>query len=308
ADVRSLLAELTPPLTLRGYREVLGWEPAARERALAGARAALAAAPPPVLAAPGALLAGLSPHAPYSSHPALVTACFDLARESALPVAMHLAESEAERRFLDAASGPFADLHARLGWTEPAAWSAAAPDGLGEWLASVPLAAPLLLVHGTWLEPAEIARLAARPATAIAYCPGSVPWFHGGADPHPVVAMLAAGLPVALGTDSLASSPTLNLPLTCTLARRAQPALGPEQILWMATRAGALALGCPERGELTAGGPADFVAFDLAGSRGGRRGALEAIEGALLSGYRVPGLSVIGGIAHAFAALRPFPA
>lgn len=307
ADIRALLAELAPPLTVRGYHELLGWEPAARERALVGARAALAAAPPS-LAPPGALLAGLSPHAPYSSHPGLVEACFALARERALPVAMHLAETAAERRFLDGAGGAFADLHARLGWTEPAAWRAAAPGGFGEWLAGTALAAPLLIVHGTWLGDDEIARLAARPATSVAYCPGSVAWFHGGADPHPVTAMLAAGLPVALGTDSLASSPTLNLPLTCTLARRAQPALGPEQLLWMATRAGALALGCPERGELAPGGPADFVAFDCPGRRGRRRSATEAIEAALLSGYRVPSLSVIGGVPHAFAALRPFPA
>lgn len=305
-EVRHLLAELAPPLTVRGYHELLGWEPAARERALVGARAALAA-PPPTLAPPGALLAGLSPHAPYSSHPALVEACFALARERGLPLAIHLAETEAERRYLDAASGPFAELQARLGWTEPAAWSAAAPKGLVEWLAGAASAAPLLIVHGTWLEPAEIARLTARPATSVAYCPGSVAWFHDGADPHPVAAMLAAGLPVALGTDSLASSPTLNLPLTCTLAQRAQPALGPEQLLWMATRAGALALGCPERGELAPGGPADFVIFDLAGGRRAQRSAIAAIEGALLSGYRVPSLSVLGGIPHAFAALRPFP-
>ena len=76
----------------------------------------------------------------------------------------------------------------------------------------------------------------------------------------------------------------------------------------MLTRGGAVSLDWAEAGELRAGGPADFVAFSLAGVRDASRlGAAEAVEGALLSGYRVPGLHVIGGIAHAMAVLAPFP-
>jgi cytosine/adenosine deaminase-related metal-dependent hydrolase len=303
-----LLAELAAPLRIRAFHEALGWLPADREQALARLATRLAAPAPP-LAPPAELAPGLSPHAPYSSHPALYEGLFALARRLHLPLSTHLAETEDEVRCTREHTGPLAALRERLGWLAegPLLWSEG--GSVASWLAARAQGLSLQIVHGTCLDAAEIARLATLPGASVAYCPGSVAWFHGGKDPHPVRAMLAAGLPVALGTDSLASSPTLNLPLTCTLARRAHPELTPEQILWMATRAGALALGFAESGELRAGGPADFVAFALPGRRrAAPRDAAEAVEGALLAGYQVPSISVIGGVAHAFAGLKPFPA
>ncbi len=302
-----VLAELAAPLRIRAFHEALGWLPAQREAALARLAARLAA-PGPRLAPPAELAPGISPHAPYSSHPALYRELFALARERGLPLSTHLAETEDERRCEREHAGSLAALRERLGWLAegPRLWNGGA--SVVDWLLDAAPVPALQIVHGTWLDEEEIARLAARPEISVAYCPGSVAWFHGGEDAHPVLAMLAAGLPVALGTDSLASSPTLNLPLTCTLARRAHPELTPGQLLWMVTRAGALGLGFPEHGELRAGGPADFVAFDLPGRRRtATPGVAEAVEGALLSGYQVPGLSVIGGLAHAFAAIKPFP-
>ncbi len=303
-----LLAELAAPLRIRAFYEALGWLPAAREEARARLTARLAALARP-LEPPAAIATGISPHAPYSSHPALYTELFALARRAGLPVSTHLAETADEERCTREGAGSLAALREQLGWLAegPRLWNEG--GSVAAWLAGAAAGLSLQIVHGTWLASEDIARLAALPGASVAYCPGSVAWFHGGEDPHPVRAMLAAGLPVALGTDSLASSPTLNLPLTCTLARRAHPELEPEQILWMVTRAGALALGFPESGELRAGGPADFVAFALPGRRrAAPRDAAEAVEGALLAGYQVPSLSVIGGIAHAFAGLKPFPA
>ena len=308
AETGNLLAELAAPLRIRAYHEALGWLPAQRETALARLADRLAA-PGPRLEPPAEFAPGISPHAPYSSHPALYRELFALARRHALPLSTHLAETEDERRCEREHAGPLAALRERLGWLAegPRLWHGG--GSVIDWLLDEAPVPALQIVHGTWLEEGEIARLAARPEISVAYCPGSVAWFHGGEDAHPVLAMLAAGLSVALGTDSLASSPTLNLPLTCTLARRAHPELAPAQILWMATRAGALALEFPQGGELAAGGPADFVAFDLPGRRRTAAGGVaEAVEGALLSGYSVPSLSVIGGVPHAFAALKPFPA
>jgi cytosine/adenosine deaminase-related metal-dependent hydrolase len=303
-----LLADFAAPLRIRAFHEALGWLPADRETALARVAARLETPAAP-LAPPAELRPGISPHAPYSSHPALYEALLALARRLGLPLSTHFAETADERRCEREHAGVLAALRERVGYLAeaPRLWNGGA--SVADWLADRAEGLMLQLVHGTWLDADEIARLATLPGASIAYCPGSVAWFHEGRDPHPVVAMLAAGLPVALGTDSLASSPTLNLPLTCTLARRAHPELEPAQILWMVTRAGALSLGFPASGELRAGGPADFVAFALPGLRSAARlGAPEAIEGALLAGYRVPSLSVIGGVAHAFAGLKPFPA
>lgn len=306
-DSFALLAEEAPPLRVRAYREGLGWLPPHRDAALARLSSERAAPAFPE-GWPGEILPGLSPHAPYSTHPELFAALLDLAARRGEPVCAHVAETADERRYMRENSGDMAALRARIGWDAegPALWNGG--RGFTDWLLRNGGDGPFMLVHGTWLDDDEIGALAARGGVTAAYCPGSVAWFHGGRDPHPVRRMLAAGLPVALGTDSLASSPTLNLPLTCTLARRAHPGLEPLALLDMVTRTGADALGFPAAGRLAVGGPADFVAFDLPGvGDAARLGAAEAVEGALLAGYRVPGLHVIGGAPHAFAALAPYP-
>jgi cytosine/adenosine deaminase-related metal-dependent hydrolase len=205
--------------------------------------------------------------------------------------------------------GPFGDHHRRLGWLAEGErpW----PEGRG--LAGELEAmlggrrVELQFVHGAHLDDDGVAALARIGATVV-YCPGSTAFFHGGEDPHPVERLVEAGIPVALGTDSLASSPTLNLPLTCTLASAAHPGLSPTVLLEMATLAGARSLGLPG-GELRPGGPADFLVFELPGRReAAAPGPEDAIAGALLSGYRVPGLHVVEGRPYAFAGLAPFPA
>jgi aminodeoxyfutalosine deaminase len=302
-----LLEQEAAPLRLRAYREGLGRLPAHQETVVTRFRSTESVAPD--YPAPGELRFGFSPHAPYTVDPELFSTILDLASEQGFPLCTHAAETEDETHYMAEGAGSLADLLRRIGWETESTplWNGG--RGLVDWLDGRGGGTPLMIVHGTWLNPEEIATLARRDDAFVAYCPGSVAWFHGGEDPHPVVDMLAAGLPVTLGTDSLASSPTLNMPLTCTLARRAHPELEPEQILGMATLNGAAALGFPELGRLAKGSPADFLLFDLPGvSDSARLSAAEAVEGSLLSGYRVPNLHVVGGIPHAFAALRPFPA
>ncbi len=319
-DAWGFLGAEHAPLRIRGFREWLGWPEGERRAAAASAAAWLAAEGFVTGAAEsgtgrgedgcparaGGLFPGLSPHAPYSTHPQLYEELITLAEGAGLPLSTHAAETAAEVEFLRAGTGPFADLHRRVGWKGDgaAAWG---KRSFARWLAERAPGVPLQLVHGTQLGDEEIALLAGLDATVV-YCPGSVAWFCGDEDPHPVTRLLAAGVTVALGTDSLASSPSLNLPLTCTLAHRAHPELEPEVILEMVTRAGARSLGFPDAGALAPGGPADFLLFDLAGvGDASRLSAAEAVEGALLSGYRVPSLHVFAGEPYAFAGLPPFP-
>ena len=49
---------------------------------------------------------GLSPHAPYSVHPALLSATIELSKENRIPIAMHLAESREELELLQRGGGP----------------------------------------------------------------------------------------------------------------------------------------------------------------------------------------------------------
>jgi cytosine/adenosine deaminase-related metal-dependent hydrolase len=74
----------------------------------------------------------------------------------------------------------------------------------------------------------------------------------------------ASGVPVAVGTDSLASVPSLNLFDELAEIRRLAPEVTAASILESATRIGARALG-KERdwGTLSAGKRAGFVSVDL---------------------------------------------
>src|SRR5207245_2388438 len=58
---------------------------------------------------------GVSPHAPYTVSDDLFRATAELAREQRLPLAVHIAESELERKLVVEAAGSFADGLRRRG-------------------------------------------------------------------------------------------------------------------------------------------------------------------------------------------------
>ena len=97
-----------------------------------------------------------------------------------------------------------------------------------------------LLVHGVQLEPDEIDRVARSGATIVT-CPRSNAWTGAGVPPVP--AFYAAGAAVAVGTDSLASAPDLNLFGELAHLRRLAPEVSARRILGSGTLAGAAALG-----------------------------------------------------------------
>jgi cytosine/adenosine deaminase-related metal-dependent hydrolase len=148
---------------------------------------------------------GLPPHAPYSCGPDV----YRFAAASGLPVATHLAETLEELRFVANADGPLANLLRSIGvWDETITALGGHPiDALADALA----AAPFVLAHLNYIEPRHIDRLA-QWSIAVAYCPRASAYFghpHPGTaefpntTPHRYRDMLAAGINVALGTDSI---------------------------------------------------------------------------------------------------------
>lgn len=295
AEVGAMFAhrEAELPLRTRAYQEYLGVYEEGR---------------PPFQEDRAKLLyPGISPHAPYSSDTDLFRKCIAQARERGIPLSTHGAEIRWEEEYLLEGTGPLFDFLVKLGFAygDPKPWNADRPSRLADWLAAESPPSPLQFVHGTWLGEDEYAALR-KIATTVVYCPSSVAYFHDGRDEHPVQALIAAGISVALGTDSLASSTSLNMPETCTMARRAHPALEPSTLLEMATRAGALSLGFENCGALAPNMEADFVVFESPGAR--PASADEALELALLSGFAVPRLHVIAGEPYAFSELSPLKA
>jgi len=201
---------------------------------------------------------GINPHAPYTVSPELVAKLVALACVHGLPVAMHLAESAEELGFLFAAGGPFRDLlEARSMWDDAAIPRGSRPLDYLKLLAQAPRS---LVIHGNYLAPDEHKFLADHAdRMTLVYCPRTHAYFDH--PRYPLGEALAAGVQVALGTDSRASNPDLSLLGEMRQVARAHSAVRPETILKMATLHGAQALGCDEQcGSLAPGKLANLIA------------------------------------------------
>lgn len=250
-------------LGVRGimYQEVFGPAPEQCAASMAELRAKMAAH----AASSGELIAaGVSPHAPYTVSPELFRAVAAYALGERLPVAIHIAESDAEMRLVRDGAGPFADalrardIPIRAHGRTPIAWL----DSLGV------LATRPLLIHCVRADAEDIETIA-RAACTVAHCPASnAKLGHGIA---PLVEMLDAGIAVGLGSDSVASNDRMDLldegrlAALMQRARRGDPlALAADRVLELATLGGARALRLADRvGSLEVGKEADLVAFPL---------------------------------------------
>ena len=118
-----------------------------------------------------------------------------------------------------------------------------------------------VLAHNDHPSQAELARLGAARAS-VAHCPASNAFLGSGL--FPLSGHLDHGVRVALGTDVGAGTGLSVLKEALTayqlqMLRADRPPLGPAHLLYLATRAGALALGMDEAGDLSPGRAADFV-------------------------------------------------
>lgn len=188
--------------------------------------------------------AGLSPHAPYTVRFDLFERLVDLAAKRERPVAMHLAESGEELELLRSHSGRLVEfLRSRDFWRPDAM-----PRGIRilDYLEILQQAPSTLVIHGTFLDDEEIAFLAERrDRMTVVYCPRTHARLIGGK--YPLEDFLAAGVRVALGTDSRASNPDLSLWNEVRFVRERFPSVPPERLLEMATKNGAEALMLADR-------------------------------------------------------------
>jgi cytosine/adenosine deaminase-related metal-dependent hydrolase len=211
---------------------------------------------------------GVSPHAPYTVSDALYDAASKFANERHLPLAMHIAEGEAENDIVVRGTGEFADRWRRRGI--PVERRARSPVALLEKHGA--LERGPLLIHCVRVDDADIA-IMARHRCAVAHCPASNAKFgHGIA---PLLPIMAAGIRVGMGSDSVASNNRMDIldearlaVLIHRAATRKHDAFGAHQALELATIGGARALGLESRvGSLEAGKDADLAAFRIDISR-----------------------------------------
>lgn len=214
------------------------------------AQASIVAAPP--------VHVTIAAHAPYSVSPTLFREI--AARAPAGPLTVHVGESDEEIEFLRTGGGPLRQLLERIG-----AWNAAwhvPRTGPVEYLAHVGYLRPgTLVVHGVHLTDDELERLRQARVTLVT-CPRSNLWV--GAGMPRLSHFYAAGIPVAIGTDSLASVASLNMFDELAEMRRIAPDVSAAALLDSATRVGAEAFELDDAyGTLAAGKASALVAVDV---------------------------------------------
>ncbi len=186
---------------------------------------------------------GLSPHAPYSTTPDLLRLVADAARRDGWRLTTHVAESESEFDMFTYRRGP---MFSWLDGQRPME-----DCGLGSPVQHMHrcglLGPAMLAVHVNYLW-RDDARLLATRGTAVAHCPRSHAYF--GHRRFPREELAEAGVPICLGTDSLASvrngrSPDTVLSMVAEMrqALAADPALPPRRLVAESTANPAKALG-----------------------------------------------------------------
>jgi cytosine/adenosine deaminase-related metal-dependent hydrolase len=184
--------------------------------------------------------ASLAAHAPYSVAPAMFRAMRTaLNRVENSRCSVHLSESRDETEFIAHGTGAWRQFLHDVGawepsWRPPGGSPVAYLDSLGV------LDDRMLAVHGVQMTPDDLIRLADRGATLVT-CPRSNA--RTGAGAPPIEAFYASGVAVAVGTDSLASTPDLSVFAELAAMRALAPSVAAARLLDSATRQGARALG-----------------------------------------------------------------
>ncbi len=205
---------------------------------------------------------GVSPHAPYTVSDRLYRAAAEFANARRLPLAMHIAESQAEYDIVANARGDFADRWERRGIavTRRARSPIELLDRQGA------LDRGPLLIHCVRVDEDDI-KIMTRRSCSVAHCPASNAKFgHGIA---PLLTLISAGIRVGIGSDSVASNNRMDILDEARLAvlihrgaTQRHDAFGAHQALELATIGGARALGIDSRvGSLEPGKDADLAAF-----------------------------------------------
>lgn len=221
--------------------------------------------------------ASLAAHAPYSVAPRVFQAIRRaMERFPLVPCSVHLAESTDEVEFVRSGAGAWRDFLTHVGaWDE--AWT---PPGVSpvQFLHEEGfLDARTLAVHGVQMTRDDLRRLSSAGATLVT-CPRSN--LRTGAGVPPVEEFYATDVRVAIGTDSLASTPDLSVFAELAALRSLAPSVPASRLLHSATAEGAHALGFgADYGTLDPGKRARLLAVSIPE-------ALDDVEEYLVGGIR----------------------
>lgn len=205
---------------------------------------------------------GISPHAPYTVEPDGLRACADRGRRMNAPLCIHLVETAEESTFTQSRGGRFTEFLQEMGiWDEDIPTAGCTPVELCR--ATGVLGRQTVVAHGNYVSDEDI-KIIAECGSSVAYCPRTHHAF--GHPPHPFRDILRAGINVCIGTDSLASNPSLSILDELRFLHHRHPDMAAHDLIAMGTIRGAVALGyADEVGSLSVGKAADLVVIPLEG-------------------------------------------
>ena len=199
---------------------------------------------------------GISPHAPYTASSELYALVKLYGEKYRLPICTHLAESDEEMAMFSRREGALHDFLGSIGRSMSDCGGATPVQVvLGNGL--LPIGS--LLVHMNILTQEDKTLLRSTAGSyPVIHCPRTHKYFDR--PPFDLGFFQESGIPVLLGTDSLASNQDLNMFSEMRAMADSFSKLNPLEILSMASLLPAAAIGRRGRlGELSAGAVADFL-------------------------------------------------
>ncbi|NLX28464.1 MAG: amidohydrolase family protein [Bacteroidales bacterium] len=237
------------PMTWITFVESFGFHPSRAERALQQALAVWE-----VFASQG-MAASIVPHSPYSVSDPLMRAIAELDQLHSSRLSLHNQESSEEDLFFRRGEGAIrAHLTENLG-LDVSHWIPTGLSSLESTLPKLPASKPLLLIHNTFTTSTDLAflrKIRTEAPTWLVLCPNSNLYIGGNLPPVPL--FRREGVPLCLGTDSLASNHGLSLFDEVVTLHRFFPEIPAQELFTWACLNGARALGLSHRlGSLEAG-------------------------------------------------------
>jgi aminodeoxyfutalosine deaminase len=203
---------------------------------------------------------GLSPHAPYTASGELYRLAAQRSKARNILLTTHLAESQDEDDMVRRGTGPMYDYFLRAGRNMGDCKRTGPTQLMGEFGV---LGANCLAVHANSLTPLDVTLLK-QTGTHVVHCPKTHRFFGRGTSL--LQALMAQGVNVCLGTDSLASNDTLSMLAEMQTLAHMFPRMSAQELLAMATLNAAKALNQTEKlGRIAPGAWADLIAVPLEG-------------------------------------------
>jgi cytosine/adenosine deaminase-related metal-dependent hydrolase len=221
----------------------------------------------------------LAAHAPYTVSPHYLRALKRISFPNNRRFSIHLAESREELAFFLTGNNALQSFLMERGQWDPE-WVPPRLTPVRYLFEQGWLQAGTVCVHAVQVSDEDI-DLMAESHCSICICPRSN--HHLSVGLPPVEKFLSRGIPVGLGTDSLASNTSLSLWDEMCFLKQAVPSLASSDILRMATISGAFVLGREDFGSIEIGKGTPLIYIPLAASSAG-----EVMDMLVLRGREYP--------------------